>query len=80
MGKPLTIQEDDDELIERLKERAGLDTKIAVVRMALALLEEELKQRGRSERWRRAAAAVSRTSKKVNIEFQRQSRIKRTGD
>lgn len=78
MGKPLTIQEEDDRQIEALKKKTGAHTKIAVLRMALALLEKEVERQSREKRWRKAAKIVADESDEVNAEFRRNSRIKRT--
>ena len=77
MGKPLTIQDEDDRRIERLKGRLGVPTKIAVVRAGLDLLERETERRARVERWRRAARAAAATSREVNAEFRRHTRLKK---
>lgn len=77
MGKPLTIQEEDDDRIEALKAKLGAKSKIDVVRQALALLESELDLSERVHRWKRAVKQVKRTSSSVNREFQTHSRIKR---
>lgn len=76
MGKPLTIQEDDDRRIEDLKARLGAPTKIAVVRAGLDLLEREAERRARIERWRSAARAAAATSAEVNAEFRPHARLK----
>jgi len=78
MGKPLMIQEEDDKVIENLKERTGARTKVDVVRAGLRLLEKETERRERVKAWQRAVAIVSRSSAEVNKEFQRGSRLKRT--
>ena len=77
MGKPLTIQADDDRRIERLKARLAIGTKIDVVRAGLALLEQDAMRRERLERWRRAAARVGAGSANVNAAFRTHSRFKR---
>lgn len=78
MGKPLTIQEEDDRQIEELKKKTGAQTKIAVLRMALALLEKEVERQGRVKRWHKAVKMVANESAEVNAEFRQNSRIKRT--
>ena len=78
MGKPLTIQADDDRRIERLKARLEIGTKIDVVRAGLALLEQDALRRDRLERWKRAAARVAADSARVNAEFRAHSRLKRS--
>lgn len=77
MGKPLTIQPEDDQQIENLKERLGAHTKIEVVRVGLQLLEKETSRRERIVQWRRAAALVSKQSAEVNRAFQPYSRLRR---
>ena len=78
MGKPLTIQEEDDRQIEALKKKTGAQTKIAVLRMALALLEQEVERQGRVKRWEKAVKLAAPESAEVNAEFRRHSRLKRT--
>ena len=78
MGKPLMIQQADDERIERLKTRLGIGTKIDVVRAGMDLLEQEALRRERLERWQRAAARVATDSARVNAEFRAHSRLKRS--
>jgi hypothetical protein len=77
MGKPLMIQEGDDERIERLKSRLGIATKIDVVRAGMDLLEQQAERRERVARWARAAGRVAEESRRVNSEFRRHSRLKR---
>lgn len=77
MGKPLTIQDEDDRRIEDLKDRLGAPTKIAVVRAGLDLLEREAERRARIERWRSAARAAAATSAEVNAEFRPHTRLKK---
>jgi hypothetical protein len=50
MGKPFTIQIEDDLKIEDLKKKTGLKTKIEVVRMALNVLEFELAKQQKIQR------------------------------
>ena len=77
MGKPLMLQEEDDQKIELLKEKLHAKTKVEVVRAGLALLEIETERRLRIENWKRTAKIVSATSATVNREFQSHSRLKR---
>ncbi|HJO03171.1 MAG TPA: hypothetical protein QGG47_04265 [Acidobacteriota bacterium] len=77
MGKPLTIQDEDDRRIEDLKARLGAGTKIAVVRAGLELLEREAERRARIERWRSAARAAAATSDAINAEFRPHTRLKK---
>ncbi len=78
MGKPLMIQEEDDRRIERLKRRLGIDTKVAVVRAGMTLLERQAERQERMARWKKAAGAVAAGSARVNAEFRRHSRLKRS--
>ena len=78
MGKPLMMQEADDQRIERLKRRLGIVTKIDVVRAGMALLEQDALRRERLEQWQRAAARVAAESARVNAEFRVHSRLKRS--
>lgn len=78
MGKPLMIQPEDEERIEALKAKLHARTKVEVVRAGLQLLEKETERRDRIERWRKSARLVTETSAKVNQEFQRYSRFKRS--
>jgi len=78
MGKPLMIQEEDERRIESLKQRLGIPHKVDVLRAGLGLLEMEAERRDRVRRWKRSAALVAKTSRKVNAEFQTHSRLKRT--
>lgn len=77
MGKPLTIQEDDEEKIDELKKKLGARTKIEVVRAGLDLLEKEILRENRVKRWKHAAQIVSEESYRVTREFQKHSRLKR---
>jgi len=77
MGKPVMILEEDDRRIEALKQALGIERKVDVLRAGLALLEKEAQRKQRINRWKRAAALVARSSRKVNREFQDHSRLKR---
>ncbi len=77
MGKPVMILEEDDRRIEALKRALGIKSKVDVLRAGIALLEREAERKERVKRWKRAAALVVRTSREVNLEFQRHSRMKR---
>lgn len=79
MGVPLMIQEKDNLRIECLKKDFGFSKKIDVVRAGLSLLEKELARTKKIERWMQAAKLVSKSSEKVNKEFQlhSQSRMKK---
>ena len=78
MGKPLMIQDADDQRIERLKRRLCIATKIDVVRAGMALLEQDALRRERLEQWQRAAARVAAESARVNAQFRVHSRLKRS--
>src|SRR5436190_23951132 len=69
MGKPLMLQEADDERIESLKKRLKARTKIDVVRSALDLLERDAERTERVARWRKAAAAVAPESRAAIRDF-----------
>lgn len=77
MGKPLMIQDDDDQRIQRLQERLGIRRKVDVVRAGMELLEREADRQARAKRWRRAAAIAAPTSRAVNAEFRPYTRLKR---
>lgn len=76
MGKPLMIQQIDDERIEILKKDLKIHKKIDVIRAALTLLEHEAERLKRIKRWKNAAELVAKSSQIVNQEFQKNSRIK----
>jgi hypothetical protein len=78
MGRPLMIQEEDERRIESLKRRLGIQRKVDVVRAGINLLEEEADRRERIRRWKRAVSIAARTSREVNADFQKHSRLKRT--
>lgn len=76
MGIPLMIQEKDNQRIEHLKKDLGIHKKIDVIRAGLDLLEKESERIKRIRRWKHAAKLVAKSSRVVNKEFQRHSRIK----
>ena len=76
MGKPLMIQQIDDERIEFLKKDLKINKKIDVIRAALTLLEHEAERLKRIKRWKNAAKLIAKNSHMVNKEFQKNSRIK----
>ncbi len=78
MGKPFTIQEDDEQRIEELKAKTGAKTKIDVLRMALALLEQEIERQTRVAQWRKAVGLVGDSSREATAAFRKHSRLKRT--
>lgn len=75
MGKPLMIQEEDNQKIEELKERIGAKTKIEVLRSALTLLEEKISREDRVKRWKRAAKVVGLSDMEVLKDFQTEKRF-----
>lgn len=77
MGKPLMLQEADDERIESLKKRLNARTKIDVVRSALDLLERDAERTERVARWRKAAAVVVPESRAALRDFRPGSRLRR---
>lgn len=77
MGKPLMIQEQDNDKIEELKEKLGMKTKIEVLRSALVLLEEKLSKEARIKRWKKASRIVGTASMEVLKEFQTEKRFKK---
>ncbi|USN47990.1 MAG: hypothetical protein H6626_02540 [Pseudobdellovibrionaceae bacterium] len=77
MGKPLTIQSEDEAAIVSLKKRLGAKSKIEVVREGLKLLEEKVNREDRIRRWQKAVELVAGSSRKVNKEYRQHSRLKR---
>jgi hypothetical protein len=77
MGKPLMIQEADDDRIERLKRRLGIATKVDVVRAGMTLLERQADRDERIVRWKLAAARVASSSRRINAAFRTHSRLGR---
>ncbi|HEY2931803.1 MAG TPA: hypothetical protein VGK99_08630 [Acidobacteriota bacterium] len=77
MGKPLMLREQDINRIETLKRRLDIGTKVDVVRAGLDLLEQEADRRRRIARWRSAARIASQSSREVNAEFRKFSRMKK---
>lgn len=75
MGKPLTIQDSDDKKIDQLKEYFQAASKIAVVRMALELLDQERLRQERSKQWMLAVKAVKKSSADTNKEFRKSSTV-----
>jgi hypothetical protein len=76
MGKPLMLQEADNQRIEVLKQRLQARTKIEVVRTALDLLERDADRADRIKRWERAAKLAAPESRTVLDEFRAHSRLK----
>jgi Arc/MetJ-type ribon-helix-helix transcriptional regulator len=77
MGKPLTIQQEDDDRILKLKKKLKAKSKIDVIRRGLSLLESHYKETEKLERWKKATELVRKESQLVNQEFQHSSRLKR---
>lgn len=76
MGKPLMIRAEDDSRIEELKNRIGARSKVDVVRAGLDLLEREADRAARVVRWRKASRLAAATSRTVNAQFRRGTRLK----
>ena len=70
-------QEEDERRIERLKRRLGIQRKLDVLRAGIDLLEKEADRRERIRRWKHAVALVIPSSRGMDFEFQRHSRLKR---
>jgi hypothetical protein len=75
MGKPMMIQDDDDQKIESLKKRLGAKTKIEVLRIALQLLETDLARSERVKRWQKAVKVVGTSGLDILREFQTSKRF-----
>lgn len=75
MGKPLTIQDSDDKKIDELKDYFQATSKIAVVRMALELLDQERIRQEKSKQWSRAVKAVKKSSADTNRDFRKSSNV-----
>lgn len=79
MGKPLMIQERDDQRIENLKKQLKAKSKVDVVRSALDLLEKETARTQRVAQWKKAVKRVGNSSDEVLKDFQPHSRLRRNG-
>lgn len=77
MGKPLTIQIEDENKIEELKDKIGAKTKIEVIRRALTLLEEDVERNRRIDRWNKAAKLVGNSGMEVLKDFTTKDRFKK---
>jgi len=77
MGKPLMLQEADDHRIEALRKRLGMRTKVAVVRTALRLLEQDADRSDRLKRWQRAVKVAAGESRRALRDFRPHSRLRR---
>jgi hypothetical protein len=72
------LNDKDHKKIESLKKRLHAQSKIAVVRSALDLLEKENIRAEKIEAWKKAAALVSDSSQEVLRDFHAHNRFKRT--
>lgn len=77
MGKPITIQDDDDNRIEALKAKTGAKSKVEVIRAALRLLEDDVARKERVDRWKRAARIIGDSGLETLKEFQTADRFKK---
>lgn len=75
MGKPLTIQDSDNKKIDELKDYFQAASKIAVVRMALELLDQERIRQEKSKQRSRAVKAVKKSSADTNKDFRKASNV-----
>lgn len=78
MSKLLTIQDKDRERIEKLMKEMNIKKQIDVLRAGLDLLEKEAARIRQINRWKQAAKAVCENSRKINKEFQKHSRLKKS--
>lgn len=76
MGKPLTILPEDDLKLLELKEKTGAKSKVAVLRSALKLLDQEVKRNERIKRWEKGAKIVAENSLETLSDFSTTSRFK----
>jgi hypothetical protein len=74
------LRDADDSRLVRLKKRAGLKTKVDVVRAGLDLLEDKLEREQKVARWKRAVALARDSSHATTLAFQKSSRLKRVDD
>lgn len=77
MGKPFTIQENDDDRLKALQIPLGAKTKVEVLRRALDSLEENINKQKRISQWERGVKLVLKQSSRVNKEFQKHSLLKK---
>ncbi len=75
MGVPITIKEEDDEKLLRLKEQTKSKSKVDVIRKALSLLELDLAKKERIKRWRQAASIIGDSSLEVLEDFKTKNRF-----
>ena len=66
---PLMLRDADTARIVAMQRKLCAESKAAVVRQALDLLEASLERDARIERWKRAAAKVSAESARANREW-----------
>ena len=78
MSKLITIQDYDRERIEKLMKELHIKKQIDVVRAGLDLLEKEALRIKKIKRWQQAASTVSASSKAINKEFRKQTRLKKS--
>lgn len=76
MSALLKLKDEDLERLEYLQDAMKEKSKIDVLRKSLALLEEKVEKEKRVLQWRKAAKLVSKTSKEVNLDFQKNSKIR----
>lgn len=77
MGKPLMLREEDVERIDALRRKLAIDRKVDVVRAGIELLEKEAQRRERIAGWKRATRLAVASSREVNADFRRHSRMKK---
>lgn len=75
MGVPLMLKKADAERIERLKQRLGARSKVAVVRTALDMLERDAERADRVRRWERAVRLATGESRRVAKDFRPHGRL-----
>lgn len=75
MPNALILQEADQLRIAALKRRLRVQTRIEVVRAALALLEREADRLDKVERWREAAGRAAAESRVALRDFRPGSRL-----
>ena len=76
MGKPLMIQEEDNDQIEFLKEKIKAKTKIDVLRTALNLLAEKIEKEEQQKQWEKAVHAVGNSGMETLKDFKITNRFR----
>ncbi len=76
MGKPLNIKPEDDHKLLDLKKRTGAKSKVAVLRTALTLLEQDVQRQERIKRWEAGAKIVAQNSLETLSDFSSTTRFK----